>query len=83
MSDEVVEIYRKNLEKRKRLKLSLNNGDYEVGKTYISGYWQEIFKVLQIKDVDNWMRRIVVCQWEDGMINSHCTPISNNDFIAG
>ena len=82
MNKNLLETYRKNLEYRKGLKLSLNNGDYEVGKTYVSGYWQEIFKVLQIKNVDNWMQRIIVCQWEDGRINSHCTPLRNDDFVV-
>lgn len=87
MTERLVEIYKRNIEKRTGLKLEIlpANPNYEVGKTYYSGYWCEWFKVLEYKELpDSWMRWTVKCLWEDGRITIHCTPLnlSKDDYLV-
>jgi len=55
-------------------------GGHEVGKKYYCGYWQQVYEVLEIKESPVW-GWVVVCKWDDGRINSHCTSLqSRRDF---
>ncbi len=87
MNNRLLEIYKSNIEKRTGLKLQTipQNSNYEIGKTYYSGYWNETFQVLEYKELpSSWMRFSVKCKWQDGKITNHCTPLnlSKDDFLV-
>lgn len=57
-------------------------GGHEKDNTYYCGYWRKTYKVLEIREVSvyGWE---VVCQWEDGKINSHSTRLwHGKDFLV-
>lgn len=56
-------------------------GGHKAGHKYYCGYWHQVYEVLEIQEnvpVWGWQ---VVCKWQDGEINSHCTSlIPGKDF---
>jgi hypothetical protein len=78
------------IEKRTGLKLSdiprnalKKFGGHEAGKKYYCGYWQKVYEVLEVKQVEDWRGWSVVCKWDDGHINEHCTSLHpGHDFIV-
>ena len=49
-------------------------GGHVVGKKYFCGYWNQVYTVLEIKEVPvlGW---VVVCKWDDGKTNEHSTSL--------
>lgn len=59
-----------------KLKKLKKNAKHEKGKTYYNGYWQKTYKVLDYtENTGDWRGWAVVCKWDDGEINSHCTSL--------
>lgn len=57
---------------------------HEVGKKYWSGYWSKSYEVLAVQhDIHgkNAVLKSVTVQWEDGVVNTHATPLDRKkDF---
>ena len=73
-------------EKQYNLKLEIlpENPEYELGKTYFCGYWNQSFKVIDFTPKTNdWRGWSVTVHWQDGQITNHCTSLDrDNDFLV-
>lgn len=78
------EMYKNRIEKQTGLKMQWlkENDFYQEGKTYWCGYWQELYKVLEIFTKDrSWYVKV---QWvKDNHISTHFTNLDIKwDFMV-
>lgn len=55
-----------------------DNEPRKEGHWYYCNYWKKAYKVLKVVDHCNY--QTVTVQWEDGKINTHCTPLCSQDW---